>query len=281
MNSNEIKIELSKIGTGAKHNFGQNFLINNQVLKTIIKSAKIESSEVILEVGPGLGALTDELIAAGGKVTAIEADRDFFRYLTKKYQNHNLKLIFGDAISIIDSLEFKREFLNFDYKVVANIPYSITSKFLRLLLEAPKKPKLIVLLIQSEVAERIVAPVGKMSLLSLSVQYFGQPKIIEKVPRNSFWPAPKVDSAVIKIAEIKNRFDSETEKEFFRLARIGFSNRRKTLANNLSAGFRIARPEIIAIIKKSGFSENARAQEIGVEGWLKLFENIRRACVVK
>jgi len=281
MNSEEIKIELSKINARAKKSFSQNFLVDDSALKKIIESAEINTGESILEIGPGLGVLTGRLLVAGGEVVAIEADRDFLGYLKKKFQNDNLKLILGDAISVVDSLKFKEEFLSSDFKVVANIPYSITSKLLRLLLEAPKKPKLIVLLIQQEVAERIVAPAGKMSLLSLSVQYFGWPRIIEKVSKNSFWPVPKVNSAIIKITEIKSRFDSETEKEFFRLARVGFASRRKTLANNLSAGFQIARPKIIAIIKKSGFLENIRAQELGIEDWLIFFENIRRAGVVK
>jgi len=281
MNPEEIKIELLRINTRAKKSFGQNFLINDSVLKKIIESAEIKSGESILEIGPGLGVLTDGLLCAGGRVTAIEADQDFYRYLKDRFKNEKLKLFLGDAVTIIDRLDFKQEVLNSDYKVVANIPYSITSKLLRLLLESPRKPRVIILLVQWEVAKRITALVGEMSLLSLSVQYFGRPEIIEKVSRASFWPAPAVDSAIIKVSDIRDRFSDKEERDVFRLARIGFAARRKTLANNLATGFHLARPMMVDIMKESRLSENIRAQELTIDDWLKLFENLRRAGVVK
>jgi len=323
MKVNEIKKILAENATWAKKNYGQHFLVDENILSEIVEAADIQSNDVIVEVGPGLGVLTEKLLEKAGQVFAIEADEFLAGYLEKRFNSNviasereaiyqadchglrprndkNLTLIKGDGLKVLDSMEFKKNVLSKNYKFVANIPYSITSKLLRILLENEYPPTSITCLVQKEVAERIIAKPGSMSLLSLSVQYYGEPKIIAKVPAGAFWPPPKIESAILKISNIKhsqarelpNLEDSsrpasgQTElnkqdkfriesgmtegKQVFRIARMGFSSKRKTLVNNLVGGLRIAKEEAIDIIKSVGLNENIRAQELSVEQWQKL-----------
>ena len=155
------------------------------------------------------------------------------------------------------------------FKIVANLPYNITSIFLRKFLSGDFKPDLMVLMLQKEVAERIVAGPGKMSLLAVSVQFYSEAKIIDYVPRNYFWPEPEVDRAIIKL-KVESRKLKVDEKDFFRLVKIGFSSRRKMLKNNLANGFHIKPSEALTRIKMAGFSQNLRAQELSIDDWEKL-----------
>lgn len=306
MKVSQVKKILQENQTWAKKAYGQHFLVDESVLDKIITAAEIKSTDRIIEVGPGFGVLTERLVRVAGEVVAIEADKEmvelFNSFIASRPENNdsmkqynNLVLIEGDAIKVLDSLEFKEKYLkeplnpsvvgtstqkdikkgqykvNEGYKVVANIPYSITSILIKSFLENDYPPESMTLLVQKEVAERIVAKPGEMSLLSLSVQYFSCPQIISHVSKLAFWPVPKVESSIIqiksKVTDVKER------KRFFRLARIGFSSRRKTLVNNLSAGFQLDRGKVTAIIKKTGLDEKVRAQELSIDNWQNLTVN--------
>jgi len=160
------------------------------------------------------------------------------------------------------------------YKVVANIPYHITSKILELFLSRENKPETMVLLVQKEVAERICAKPGEMSVLAISVQLYGQPEIVDIVPKESFFPSPKVDSAILKVDRIQAIDTILNEKDFFRCVHIGFAAKRKTLVNNLMAGIGLERQEVVDIIKSIGLKETVRAQELSIEEWKKLTQKI-------
>jgi 16S rRNA (adenine1518-N6/adenine1519-N6)-dimethyltransferase len=254
-------------GFYAKHSLGQNFLIDQEVLEKIVESADLASVDVVVEVGPGLGVLTERLLEKAGKVVAIELDDKLAPLLKERLQSDKLELIHEDILKV--NLNEIVEKLS-EYKVVANIPYYITSKILQLLLTMEKKPSMIILLVQKEVAERICAKPGEMSVLSLSVQAFGDPQIVQIVNKNSFFPSPEVDSAILKIDNISYKFSQISEKELFRVIKIGFASRRKTLLNNLSAGLRIDKNKAKDIMKSAVLKEGARAQELSLADWTRL-----------
>jgi len=251
---------------------GQNFLIDENVYETIIAAADLKPDDRILEVGPGLGFLTARLAAASRQVTAVELDgrlADYLAVAAKAKKISNLEIIKGDILRA-NLEDFKAE----PYKIVANLPYNITSIFLRQFLGGARKPESLVLLLQKEVAERIVARPPEMSLLAVSVQYYGRPEIVAGVPAAAFWPRPAVASAVIKIETFSSgteREDEKEEKSFFRVVKIGFSARRKMLKNNLAAGLKITPARAESALEKSGLNPQARAQDLNLQDWRKLF----------
>lgn len=265
----------------AKHGLGQNFLVNKEVLNSIVEAADIDSDDLIIEVGPGLGTLTQELVAKAERVIGIEKDEKLAGLLpgfiaentersfadtqddTKKL---NLDVITGDILDV-NIPELVKDQM---YKVVANIPYYITSRIIRLFLELPHQPTTIVMLVQKEVAERICAKPGEMSVLALSVQVYGKPEIIEIVKKESFFPAPAVDSAILRISYIKYQYPEILEKDLFRSINIGFAAKRKTLANNLQSGFHIEKIQAEAFIEEIGLKPSARAQELTLDNWADL-----------
>lgn len=283
-----------------KKSLGQHFLQDEKALEKIVKAADLKVEDRVLEIGPGKGALTRELINAcmdvrtyvrTSKVIAIEKDENLANELARNFQfsifnlqsisndailkfKNNAAVIEGDILEInLPKLIEKNDF--FGYKVVANIPYYITGKIIRLLFETKHQPKLIVLLVQKEVAERICAGAGKMSILAVAVQYHGTPEIVDYVPKESFEPVPKVDSAILKIVPHDRFNDSQKDtRDFFTIVKIGFSSPRKTLVNNLAAGLDVNKNQVLDVLKKNRLSENARAQELGVEDWKMLQNNI-------
>ena len=197
---------------------GQNFLIETKVVDDIIKVAALEHNETVLEIGPGLGILTQELVKHAGKVIAVELDKKLFVYLKSKFKTvTNLELIEGDILEILNN--FTEKILGKKYKVVANLPYQITSYVLRRLLELENKPTELVVMVQKEVAERICAQAGQMSILAVMVQYYSQPEIVRIVGKNNFWPEPQVESAVLKLRVNKSSGNKIDEKEFFKIGR--------------------------------------------------------------
>ena len=265
---------------------GQNFLIDEKIYDKIVNSAELNKNNVILEVGPGLGFLTEKLARKVKKVITVELDDKLTNYLktaliAKKI--NNVEVINEDIMKLdIGYQILRKKHTNIQYpmsnfKVVANLPYNITSIFLRKFLSADKKPNIMVLMLQKEVAERIVASPGKMSLLAVSVQYYAKPEIVSYVEKQNFWPEPAVDSAIINLTprpSLLNRRggkkDNEDKKRFFQLVKFGFSAKRKMLKNNLAGSFRISQTEAEDKIKKAGFSEKIRAQELSVSDWVKL-----------
>lgn len=218
----------------AKKSFGQNFLKNPGVIKRIVETGEVKDGDIVLEIGPGKGALTAELLKNGATVFAIEKDFGMKEILEetfeKEIKNKKLKIIFSDFLTEdIEKIIPK----NKGFKVIANIPYYITGAIIEKTLSEKRRPSLAVFLVQKEVAERIIARDKKESILSLSVKVFGIPKIIMTVSRNSFFPAPKVDSAVLKISEIKNDLSEKFIKNFFTLVKNGFSHKRKFVLSNI------------------------------------------------
>ncbi|MDD3292592.1 MAG: 16S rRNA (adenine(1518)-N(6)/adenine(1519)-N(6))-dimethyltransferase RsmA [Candidatus Pacebacteria bacterium] len=239
-------------GINPKKSMGQNFLIDKNIVKKVVKSANIEPSDIVVEIGPGTGSLTHEIALYAKKVIAIEKDEK----LASQIKGDNIKVITGDVLEKIHEIKS-------DYKVVANIPYYLTSFLIRTLLELDNKPKDIILLIQKEVAKRICSK--ENSLLSISVKYYAEAKLIDYISKNSFYPKPKVDSAIIKITPNKRKKNDE----LFKLIKAGYSHPRKQLINNLK------QEGTKELLKELGFSEKARAEELNVEDWIKLHSLIQ------
>ncbi|HEX7586284.1 MAG TPA: 16S rRNA (adenine(1518)-N(6)/adenine(1519)-N(6))-dimethyltransferase RsmA [Patescibacteria group bacterium] len=269
-----------------KKSLGQNFLRDEKVLKKIISSANLNVDDFVLEIGPGKGVLTEELAKHAGKVLALEIDSELCNLLRNKFSNKkkveianadilkiNLTELFPHPANATLSLHRERGLGGEGgYKVVANLPYYITSPIIRLFLESENPPSEMILMVQKEVAERIVARPGKMSILALSVQYYARAELLFAVNKNSFFPVPKVDSCVIKIVPYPHSSplpegEGEFRKKFFRIVRAGFSAKRKMLANNLANGFHLDKKEVEEKLKKAGISPTARAQELSIEHW--------------
>lgn len=249
----------------AKKSLGQNFLKSERALNSIIEAGNIEETDTVLEIGPGKGALTERLLEKAQKVIAVEKDDVLFEELKNKYQNEKL----SDKLVLIhgDILEFSTP--NEPYKLIANIPYNITGAIFKKFLSGEYQPESIVLLVQKEVADRIVARDAKESILSISVKAYGNPKYIETVKAGSFSPAPKVDSAIISIEGISKKFfEGFREEEFFNLLKAGFASKRKKLSSNLSALY--PKGEVIKAFEHLGLDENIRAEDLKLQNWRDL-----------
>ncbi len=249
----------------ARKGLGQHFLIDGEVLQLITSAAELTPSDVIIEVGPGLGILTRELAQKAGRVIAIELDNRLTAALKQTLASF-------DNVTIIneDVLKIEPQNLATGYKLVANLPYYITSPVLRHFLEASAKPKLMILMVQKEVAEAIVAKPGKMSLLSVSVQFYGEPRIISDVPAQCFYPAPKVDSAILRIDPSPQPRVAVDEESFFEVVRAGFTAPRKQLANSLAQGLEVSKAEVLSLLERAGIAPQRRAETLSLEEWARL-----------
>lgn len=248
---------------------GQNFLFDQNIINKIIKSANLSPADTVLEIGPGLGVLTKQLVEQTGQVRAVELDKKILLFLHSRYKKvKNIEIIEGDILRLdVGSLNLPQE-----YKIVANLPYNITSNFIRKFLETANPPTEMVIMVQREVAQRMVEQ-SKMSLLSLAVQFYADVSILFEVSRNSFWPSPKVDSAVVRISR-KKSLPYDKPKEFFRLIKIGFSAKRKQLQNNLSNGLGITREEAIQLLTKVKLDEKIRAQDLSMDDWINILNHL-------
>jgi 16S rRNA (adenine1518-N6/adenine1519-N6)-dimethyltransferase len=247
----------------AKKSLGQNFLKSTQALKAIVDAGDIQKKDLILEVGPGRGALTSRLLEVSDEVLAVETDSDLIPVLEEKFSDKkNFKLLHQDILDF-DELTLGK------YKLIANIPYYITGEILRKFLGSNNQPETIVLLLQKEVVDRVMARDGKESILSISIKAYGTPKYIQKVPARAFSPAPKIDSAILAIGNIsKELFQDIAEEEFFKVVKTGFAHKRKQLINNLE---KIANKDrILASFKKIGLEPAIRAEKLSVEQWVEL-----------
>jgi 16S rRNA (adenine1518-N6/adenine1519-N6)-dimethyltransferase len=282
-----IKLFCKKYGIHPSRERGQNFLADQKILDKIVEAADLQKDDVVLEIGPGFGALTMELVKKVKQVIAVEADRQLVKALRETMANYknnykNIEIIEEDILKFsISNFQFsnkiqnpKSKIQNYGYKIVANLPYQITSAVFRKFLENEPRPKSMTVMVQKEVAERICAAPGKMSLLSVSVQFFGQPEIVATIPPAAFWPEPEVDSAILKISKIRHETETNIKrielKRFFQVVKMGFSSRRKQLHNNLSGGLRRSDKEVQKILIDLDFNLKIRAQELEVDDWLKL-----------
>ncbi len=253
----------------AKKSLGQNFLQSFDVIEKIIEVSDLDKNSIVLEIGPGLGVLTKALLGKAGSVFAIEKDARLISKLNQDFAKEiaagKLTLIEGDVLRY----NFKDLLAGKNYQVVANIPYYITGQIIRTFLVADHQPKAMTLMLQKEVAERIVAKDGKESLLSLSVKAYGEPKYEFSVGKEEFKPVPKVDSAVLTIKKISRDFfdgDPAQEKRFFSLIKQGFSSKRRKLANNLQTTFK-NKEDLTLAFEKIGLDQNIRPEKLTLNEW--------------
>lgn len=253
--------------------FGQNFLVDRSVLQRIVEAADLTAGEQVLELGAGTGVLTRELARHARRVVAVELERDMLSLLTATTRHlANVEVIQRNLL-YVDPIEV---FGSQAYKLVANLPYYITAPTFRHFLESANPPRLLVVMVQYEVAQRIVAGPGDLSLLAISIQFYGKPEIIAHVPARAFYPAPKVDSAILRV-EMKEEIPL-TRKErdsFFRLVQAGFSERRKQLHNSLAHGLHRKNIEVQTWLTTANIDPSRRAETLSIEEWLGLWQEMR------
>lgn len=244
---------------------GQHWLRDRLVLEHIADCADVQSDDMVLEIGPGLGTLTSELLRRADSVTAVEFDANLAKKLPGQFPGKNLTVINDDI------LQFDLSQLPPGYKVVANVPYYITSKIVQKLMTADNKPSVAVLLVQKEVAERIAARPGDMSILAISAQVFAEASLGDVVPAELFTPPPKVDSQVVILrARDQPLVAPADEKAFFRVVKAGFSAKRKKLRSSLSGGLGISKQDVEQLLQKADISPDARAEDLAISDWLRL-----------
>ena len=261
----------------ARKSLGQHFLIDEEVLKLVTSAAEITPTDVIMEIGPGLGVLTNELARQAGWVVTVELDSKLAAILKQTLASVNNVTIVNEDILKIDPATLLREpearfpSAKRGYKVVANLPYYITSPVLRHFLEASVKPQLMVVMVQKEVAEAIVAEPGQMSVLSVSVQLYGEPKIISYVPAQCFYPPPEVDSAILRVTLFPQPAAVTDTESFFELVRAGFSASRKQIGNSLAQGLGVPKTEVLSLLEKAGIVPQRRAETLSLDEWAQLW----------
>ena len=288
----DVKALLRQFNLRPKKSLGQNFLVDEHALSDIVRAAEITSDDVVLEIGPGLGSLTLQLADAARHVIAVEIDRALLPPLRSVLSiRSNVMLVEGDILKLdpVDllakaslleahpstALRFAQDAYPAGYKVVANIPYYITSAILRHLLEAEIKPRSIVLTIQLEVAQRLSAQPDDMNLLAVSVQFYGEPRIVQRIPASAFYPAPDVDSAVVRIdLPDQPRVKVKDVDTFFKIAKAGFGQKRKQLHNSLAAGLPIKHAQIMQALNEVGIDPKRRAETLTLEEWGRLSDRL-------
>ena len=255
----------------AKKSLGQHFLQDAEVIEGIFEAADVQPTDWVLEIGPGTGILTFRLSDRVAKLLAIELDHQLVERLQQHFvDSQSVSILEGNILDIdLKELLEASGFAEHPYKVIANIPYYIKAPIIRTLLSLPYQPVSLTLMVQDEVADRLAAQPGSMSLLSMMAQYYATVEKKFFVPKEAFDPVPNVDSAVIHIAP-KRAYDPEEDKKVFRLARAGFAARRKTLLNNLSSSLSIPKEKIEAALERSGLRPDIRAQALSAEDWEKL-----------
>jgi 16S rRNA (adenine1518-N6/adenine1519-N6)-dimethyltransferase len=250
---------------GPNKSLGQHWLKDRDILAHIADCAELIETDTVLEIGPGLGTLTSELLRRSEKVVAVEFDAELARKLPAQFPGKNLEVITSDILS------FDLSSLPKQYSVVANVPYYITSKIVQLLMTADNKPRIAVLLVQKEVAQRLAARPGQMSILAVSAQLFADVTLGNIVPASFFTPAPKVDSQVVILRTRLTPFLTDIdEKEFFRVVKAGFSAKRKKLRSSLSGGLKISKPDAEELLRRAGISSDVRAEALSLEQWAQL-----------
>jgi len=258
-----------------KKKWGQHFLYDPYHLGQIASAADLSAQDVVLEIGAGTGSLTQELLARAGQVIAVEIDPTLADHLRRTFfdiEPGRLCVVEGDVLSLDPAdLVDQHAGLDVPYKVVANLPYYITSPVIRHLLEARRPPEIMVLTVQEEVAQRMCAQPPEMSVLAVSVQFYGEPRIVHRIPRGAFRPVPQVDSAVVRVdVHARPRVEVPDQELFFRVVKAGFSRRRKQLRNALAGGLGISRTLAAHLLQNAGIDPHRRAETLYLEEWARL-----------
>lgn len=276
----QTKGQLRHFNLRARKGLGQHFLTDEGVLNLIASSADLTASDVVIEIGPGLGVLSRELAGRAGWLVTIELDSRLVAILKKNLAHFlNVTVINDDVLKIDPVALLQREqtglptvaSVPLHYKVVANLPYYITSAVLRHFLEASLKPWVMVVMVQKEVAQAIVAGPGQMSLLSISVQFYAKVEVIEYVPACCFYPTPKVDSAILKVVAYPGPAVVVDRDSFFRLVRAGFTASRKQICNSLAHGLDLPKDEVLSWLVRVGIAPQRRAETLTLEEWAELW----------
>lgn len=268
-----LKNLLQHYGLSPNKTYGQHFLMDETILEDMIDAASVAAGDAVVEVGPGIGNLTSRLLQRGARVLSLEKDEQFAPVLRSlKKQHKNFEYEFTDVLKF----NFSESGLK-NYKVVANIPYYITGKIIQLFLAQGNKPKSLTLLIQKEVAQNVVAKPGQLNLLALSVQLYGQAELVTIVPAHKFYPAPKVDSAVIHITLYKTpKYKIDDEKKFFRILKGCFAGKRKQIHNTLTNNLGVAKEDALKILSELKIQPSARPQQLTIEQWIELYKKIEQ-----
>lgn len=263
---------LEQYGLEPKQSLGQNFLADDNLLARVVDAAEVTEKDNVLEIGPGLGTLTHHLARRAGQVVAVELDDRFIPILEAEMAPYdNVTIVHGDILEQDPAGWFGEE----PYKVVANVPYYITGAILRHLLEGAGKPEMMVLTVQKEVAERITAEPGDMGLLAVSVRFYGAAEKVDTIKAGAFWPRPDVDSAILRVDLREGpHLPPAEEGAFFRIARAGFSQRRKQLQKNLR-GLGYKRKEIMGLLQQAGVDGRRRAETLSMEEWMAVYRVLR------
>lgn len=248
-----------------KKSLGQNFLVDESALAKVVAAADLMPTDTVLEIGPGVGSLTRHLAAATGRVVAVELDQALLPALQEVLRPYsNIEIISGDILRLPPA-SFH---LPPSYKVVANIPYNITSALLRQLLESQPRPTLVTLTVQLEVAQRLCAQPGDLSLLAVSVQFYGAPRLVARIPAGAFYPRPDVDSAIVRLEVFREPAVAVKDTgQFFQIVKAGFSQKRKQLRNALSAGLRLEAEQVDEWLAQAGVDPKRRAETLTLEEW--------------
>jgi 16S rRNA (adenine1518-N6/adenine1519-N6)-dimethyltransferase len=254
--------------------FGQNFLVEHDVLLHIVEAAEINADDQVLELGAGTGVLTRELAKRARRVVAVELEREMLALVAETTRNYSNVEIMERNLLYVDPTEV---FHSDSYKLVANLPYYITAPTFRHFLEGANPPRLFVVMVQYEVAQRIIAGPGDLSLLGISIQFYGAPKIIEHVPARAFYPAPKVDSAILRI-DLKDEvpLTRGQRDSFFRLVQAGFSERRKQIHNSLAHGLHRKDEDVQPCLMAANIDPSRRAETLSIEDWLRLWHEMEK-----
>ena len=266
----EAKSQLHRLGARARKGLGQHFLVDKTVLGKIVSAAELGPRDTVVEVGPGLGILTAELLHKAGRVIAVEVDSRLAAALQKNLSAFpKLAVVNADILEINPADLTSRQTKS--YKVVANLPYYIAAPILRHFLEASLKPSLMVVMVQKEVAQSIVAQPGEMSILGISVQLYGKPTIVDYVPAHCFYPQPKVDSAIVRIEVYPEpAVPVKDIAGFFEIVKAGFSTPRKQIRNSLALGLQIAPADAVELLGKAKIAPQRRPETLSLEEWAKL-----------
>jgi 16S rRNA (adenine1518-N6/adenine1519-N6)-dimethyltransferase len=270
---NDVRTLLERHGLRPSKRLGQHFLVNEDVLARIVGAAELSADDVVLEIGAGLGHLTRLLADAAGTVVAVELDRDLIPVLEGELAAcGNVRVVHGDIMALDPVQLVARQ----PYKVVANLPYAITSAVLRHLLEASMPPERLVVTVQREVAERIVARDGRLSLLSIAVQFYGRPELLFRLKPGNFYPPPAVDSAVLRIDwHGRQPVPEEDVNLFFRVVRAGFSQPRKQIRNSLAGGLALSRETVTEALRAADVPPRRRPERLQLEDWARLTEALK------